>query len=82
MKKILCIALFSMIVILGAAGAQAAVWYVDGDVSSSGTGDSWPQAFKTIIEGLAAAASSGDEVERKVGDPRSEPLSWLCPSGG
>ena len=31
------------------------IWYVDGTVSSSGNGQSWSQAFKTIAEGITAA---------------------------
>jgi hypothetical protein len=37
------------------------IWYVDGAVSASGTGDSWERAFKTIQEGIDAA-SDGERV--------------------
>ena len=31
------------------------IWYVDGEVTSSGNGTSWEEAFKTIEEGINAA---------------------------
>jgi hypothetical protein len=62
MKKILCIALFSILVILPAAGAQAATWYVDRGAVTSGDGTSWAEAFQAINQALAAAASTGDEI--------------------
>ncbi|MHC4250032.1 MAG: choice-of-anchor Q domain-containing protein [Planctomycetota bacterium] len=47
---------------LGSSEARAAqVWYVDNSVAASGAGTSWGAAFKTLQEGLAAAAS-GDEI--------------------
>ena len=48
------------------AAARAGVIYVDGDVASSGTGESWGEAHKTITEALALAAS-GDEIWVKLG---------------
>jgi len=41
------------------------VYYVDGSVTSSGSGTSWGTAFKTIQEGINAAESS-------LSDPSSE----------
>jgi len=41
--------------------ASAAIWYVDGSVSSSGDGKSWETALKTIQGGINAA-SLGDTV--------------------
>jgi hypothetical protein len=41
--------------------AQAATWYVDASVTSSGDGASWGSAFKTIQKGINAA-SGGDTV--------------------
>lgn len=38
-------------------GAVASVFYVDGNVVSSGDGKTWDTAFKTTAEGLAAAHS-------------------------
>ena len=43
--------------------APAEVYRVDGDVAVSGDGSSWPNAFKTIQEGIEAAdAAGGGEV--------------------
>jgi len=39
---------------------EANVWYVDGSVGASGDGTSWSTAFKTIAEGISAAAASAD----------------------
>jgi hypothetical protein len=39
----------------------AATWHVSGDVSAGGDGKSWASAFRTIQEGIAAAAD-GDTV--------------------
>ncbi|MDP2896335.1 MAG: hypothetical protein Q8Q12_07225 [bacterium] len=43
------------------AGAVASVWYVDADAPATGEGTSWAKAFKSIQEGIAAAAD-GDRV--------------------
>lgn len=43
------------------SAAFANTWYVDGSVGSSGVGDTWSTAFKTIQEGINAAIN-GDEV--------------------
>lgn len=43
------------------ATAQGATWYVDDSVSSSGNGESWDAAFKTIQEGIDRG-SDGDAV--------------------
>ena len=51
---------------MGADECIATVWYVDKDVSSSGTGTSWGQAFKTIQEAISAA-SDNDEIWVKQG---------------
>jgi hypothetical protein len=42
------------------------IWFVDGDMSLSGEGSSWSQAFKTIGEALGAS-SGGDEIWVKQG---------------
>ena len=41
----------------GTKDGVPAVFYVDGNVVSSGRGNSWDSAFKTLAEGLAAAQS-------------------------
>jgi len=42
------------------------IWYVDSDVTSSGDGQGWSEAFKTIQEAMDAA-SGGDEIWVKKG---------------
>jgi PKD repeat protein len=44
----------------------ASVWYIDDDISNSGDGTSWADAFKTIQEGVDAA-SNNDEIWLKLG---------------
>ncbi len=44
----------------------ASVWYIDDDISNSGDGTSWSDAFKTIQEGVDAA-SNNDEIWLKRG---------------
>lgn len=63
MKKTI-ISIISAVLISGLVSAQS-VYYVNGDVGSSGVGTSWGTAFKTIQEGINAASSS-------LGDPSSE----------
>jgi hypothetical protein len=48
-------------VLLALHSPAAATWYIDNSVSSSGNGQSWSTAFKTIQEGIDAA-SNGDTV--------------------
>lgn len=62
---VLSIVLLSFLVI-SAAIAQGAIWYVDGTKPSSGTGTSWSEAKKTVQEALTAAVN-GDEVWVKQG---------------
>jgi hypothetical protein len=50
-----------------AAVLQSDVWYVDGDVASSGDGTSWEEAFKTIQTAIDAAESN-DEIWVKEGN--------------
>ena len=42
-------------------GVPIGIWYVNGAVSTSGTGTSWAQAFKTIQE-AASASVAGDQI--------------------
>ncbi len=44
----------------------AAIWYVDGDVASSGNGRNWSEAFKTVHEAVNIAIE-GDEIWVKKG---------------
>lgn len=39
----------------GTNDGNPSIWYVDGNVVSSGDGRAWASAFKTVAEGLAAA---------------------------
>jgi hypothetical protein len=60
MKKVLgCVSVLFGVVF--SCGAWCESWYVDGSVSASGDGTSWATAFKTIQQGIDAAAH-GDEV--------------------
>ncbi len=56
MKKTI-ISIIAAVLISGFASAQT-IYYVNGAVSSSGSGNSWATAFKTIQEGINAAESS------------------------
>lgn len=51
----------ALLVCFSVGSAVAAIWYVDGSVSSSGDGTSWETAFKKIQEGIDAS-SDGDTV--------------------
>jgi len=58
----------SAIVDLGPYEDIAVVWYIDGAVGSSGTGDSWGQAFKTIQEAIDnPSAENGHQLWVKAG---------------
>lgn len=52
------------------------IWYVDGSIVTSGNGESWGQAFKTIQEGIEQAdETSRDEVwVRRGGYQVTEPI--------
>lgn len=61
------------------------IWYVDGDVSASGDGRTWTQAFKTISEAVTAA-SAGDTIlitpkliTDKSGDPTNYAETIIIP---
>lgn len=47
-------------------GAAFGVWYVDSDVTTSGTGTSWDEALETIEEAVSNAIA-GDEIWVKAG---------------
>ena len=53
------IAISVCILLAVCATAPAEVYRVDGDVAVSGDGSSWPNAFKTIQEGIEAADAAG-----------------------
>jgi len=57
---------FVVLYLIAVSAAQAAVWYVDSGVSSSGAGTGWGQPFKTIQEAVNAASPS-DELWIKRG---------------
>ncbi len=63
------------------------VWYVDGNVSSSGNGMSWAQAKKTVEEGIGAALadqSPAHQVWVKAGlyhPPTASPQRYELESG-
>ncbi len=59
-RHIPLLSLFYFITVI-ACPCAAATWHVDGSVTSSGDGTSWETAFKTIQEGVDAAAN-GDTV--------------------
>ncbi|MDP2898533.1 MAG: right-handed parallel beta-helix repeat-containing protein [bacterium] len=60
MKAFLFLAILSTAICVSVS-ASAAIWYVDGSVSSSGDGKSWEKGLKTIQQGINAA-SHGDTV--------------------
>ncbi|MEN8219293.1 MAG: hypothetical protein ABFS56_23615 [Pseudomonadota bacterium] len=49
----LIVAVFSLLPGL----SQAALWHVDGEVTSSGDGSTWAEAFKTIQEAINVSAT-------------------------
>lgn len=54
------------------------VWYVDGDVTTSGNGDSWDTAFKTIQEAVTAASAEDTIyiVAKTHTDYTGDPVSY------
>lgn len=67
------------------AQAQTTVRYVDADVSTSGDGSSWANAYKTLTEALAIAVAS-DEVWIAAGTYYPSPtgdqaVSFAIPAG-
>ena len=64
--KILLISLFLVLAFSFYGTASAATWYVNKNISASGDGTSWNNAFLTIHEALSAA-SDGDEIWVKEG---------------
>jgi PKD repeat protein len=63
---LLQIILFSFCLLVASGYCQAADWYVDNSVASSGNGTSWATAFKTITEAISAAVA-GDTVNVAAG---------------
>jgi len=55
------VALASTLALSAPAPSLATTWFVDDSVAASGSGAGWNTAFKTLTEGLNAAAS-GDEI--------------------
>ena len=60
--------------------------YVDGDVSSSGSGDTWDSPFKTIQEGVTTAGAEGvvivapKAITDMTGDPTSYAETVIIPA--
>lgn len=54
------------------------VWYVDGDVTTSGAGDAWDTAFKTIQEAVTAASAEDTiyVVAKTHTDYTGDPVSY------
>ncbi len=79
--------LLRLLILLAMLGMplQAAVYYVDSNVASSGVGSSWATAKKTLGEALALAAS-GDQIWVKAGIYRptagtDRTISFIIPTG-
>ena len=51
------------------------IWYVDGDVASSGNGTGWSEAFKTIQEAVDVARNGNQIWVKKGTYPLSSPIS-------
>jgi len=60
------IALFLSLTLFFHGIASGALWYVNGDISTSGDGANWNTAFLTIQEAVSTA-SEGDEIWVKKG---------------
>ena len=66
MKKRSLLTLLILLLIAIPISANATIWYVAGDIASSGDGISWATAKKTIQEGIDVA-NTNDEVWVKMG---------------
>jgi len=64
--KTLLISLFLIVTLSFSYTTAGAVWYVNGDLGTSGGGTNWNTAFLTIQEAINAA-SEGDEIWIKKG---------------
>ena len=64
--KTLLISLFLIVTLSFSYATAGAVWYVNGDLGTSGGGTNWNTAFLTIQEAINAA-SEGDEIWIKKG---------------
>jgi hypothetical protein len=65
MKRILI--LTGLLLLISQSSVQANIWYVDGNIISSGSGTEWGQAFKTIQEAVNATTAV-DEIWVKKGN--------------
>ena len=63
--RVFFMALFWLLIVSNSL-AFGAVWYVDGDMLSSGNGTTWSGAVKTIREAVDASIA-GDEIWVKKG---------------
>jgi PKD repeat protein len=60
------IIIFSLYLLIASGYSEAAVWFVDDSVASSGNGTSWATAFKTITEAINTS-SAGDTINVAAG---------------
>jgi PKD repeat protein/nitrous oxidase accessory protein NosD len=60
------IIIFSLYILIASGYSEAAVWFVDESIASSGDGTSWSTAFKTITEAINTS-SAGDTINVAAG---------------
>ena len=65
-KKTKTSVLFLALLFLMSYSSFGTDWYVDGSVSSSGAGDAWGTAFKTLPEAVTATSGAGTDTTNNI----------------